>query len=161
MRWTSFHNEAKNIEEYARYTSPSVPQRRFYRLELLTFISKHSFWGVRGTVIVSTADSANDTPLLCVTQTELTPNSCNCDRQPIKSIAACGPAPSGPLVFLTRNLPSACLITHSDRRTGYKTSSTAVFGYEDVPTRIESLRLIVPLLFFKIFRYFKALSLSI
>ncbi len=61
------------------YIYPSLSQRYLFFLKLLTFIGKLSFWGVRWCVIVSTADFANDTPLLVrhVKLTELTPNPCN------------------------------------------------------------------------------------
>lgn len=126
MRWQVFTRKRRTSANKSATPALQCLNDAFFLLSLLTFIGKHSFWGVRWTVIVSTADFANDTPLPYVTQTELTPNSCNCDRQPIKCIPAQGPAPSGTLVFLTHNLPSAGLVTHSDRRTCYKTLCTAL-----------------------------------
>lgn len=62
--WNKFAECSGEPQPWSVLHLTSLSQRCLFLLKLLTFIGKLSFWGVRWCVIVSTADFANDTPLL-------------------------------------------------------------------------------------------------
>lgn len=62
--WNKFAECSGEPQAWSVLHLTSLSQRRLFLLKLLTFIGKLSFRGVRWCVIVSTADFANDTPLL-------------------------------------------------------------------------------------------------